>query len=37
MKARQKVAELKAAENSGSILGLYLSVLVVGTGSMSLK
>lgn len=37
MKARQKVAEIKAAENSGSILGLYLSVLVVGTGSMSLK
>ena len=37
MKARQRVAEIKAAENSGSILGLYLSVLVVGTGSMSLQ
>lgn len=37
MKARQKVAEIKATENSGSVLGLYLSVLVVGTGSMSLQ
>ena len=37
MKARQRVAEIKAAENSGSVLGLYLSVIVVGTGSMSLQ
>ena len=37
MKARQKVAELKAAENTGSMFSQYLSTLTVGLGSMSLK
>ena len=37
MKARQKVAELKSQENSGSMFGQYLSILTVGLGSMTLK
>ena len=37
MKARQRVAELKAQENTGSMLGQYLSILTTGLGSMSLK
>lgn len=37
MKARQRVAELNAKENSGSMFGRYLSVLTVGLGSMSLQ
>ena len=36
MKARQKVAKLKATENSGSMFTQYLSVLTVGT-SLTLK
>ena len=36
MKARQKVAEVKAKENSGSAFGQYLSVLTIGT-SLTLK
>ena len=37
MKARQRIAELNAKENSGSMFGRYLSVLTVGLGSMSLQ
>ena len=37
MKARQRVSELKANENSGSMFAQYLSTLTVGIGSMSLK
>ena len=37
MKARQKVAALKAQENSGSVFSQYLSTLTVGLHSMSLK
>ena len=37
MKARQKVAQLKAEENSGSAFAQYLSILTVGLESMSLK
>lgn len=38
MKARQKVAQLKASEGGdGSALAQYISTLVVGIGSMSLK
>ena len=37
MKARQKVAALKAQENSGSMFSQYLSTLTVGLHSMSLK
>lgn len=37
MKARQRVAELNAKENSGSMFGRYLSVLTVGLGSMRLQ
>lgn len=36
MKARQKVAQQKATENSGSAFGQYLSVLTIGT-SLTLK
>ena len=36
MKSRQKVAAKKAQENNGSMFGQYLSILVVGIGSMSL-
>lgn len=36
MKARQKVARLKATENSGSMFTQYLSVLTIGT-SLTLK
>lgn len=36
MKARQKVAALKAEEQKGSVFSQYLSVLTVGIGSMSL-
>ena len=36
MKARQKVAQIKATENSGSMFTQYLSILVVGT-SLTLK
>ena len=36
MKARQKVAKLKATENSGSMFTQYLSVLTIGT-SLTLK
>ena len=36
MKSRQKVAAMKAQENNGSMFGQYLSILVVGIGSMSL-
>lgn len=37
MKARQKVAEQKAQENSGSMFSQYLSIITVGIGSMSLR
>ena len=37
MKGRQRVAELKAEENSGSAFAQYLSILTVGLDSMSLK
>ena len=37
MKARQKVAAIKASENSGSMFAQYLSILTVGINSMSLK
>lgn len=37
MKARQKVAALKAQENSGSMFSQYLSTITVGLHSMSLK
>lgn len=37
MKARQRVAAQKAANNSGSMFAQYLSTLTVGIGSMSLK
>lgn len=38
MKARQKVAQQKAKEQSnGSMFGQYLSILTIGTGSMNLK
>ena len=36
MKARQKVAEIKAKENSGSMFGQYLSILSIGL-SISLQ
>ena len=36
MKARQKVAQQKATENSGSMFTQYLSVLTIGT-SLTLK
>ena len=36
MKARQKVAKLKATENSGSMFTQYLSILTIGT-SLTLK
>ena len=36
MKSRQKIAALKAESNSGSMFGQYLSILVIGTGTMSL-
>lgn len=36
MKSRQKIAEMKAKENSGSMFGQYLSVLTIGT-SLTLK
>ena len=36
MKSRQKVAAMKAQEDNGSMFGQYLSILVVGIGSMSL-
>lgn len=37
MRGRQKAAQLKAAENSGSAFAQYLSALTVGIGSMSLQ
>lgn len=37
MKARQRVAAIKASENSGSMFAQYLSTLTVGISSMSLK
>ena len=37
MKARQKVAQLKAEVDNGSMFGQYISVLTVGLGSMSFK
>ena len=37
MKARQRVAEAKAKENTGSMIGQYLSTLTVGLHSMSLN
>ena len=37
MKARQRVAQAKAQENSGSMFSQYLSVLTVGLGSMTLR
>lgn len=37
MKARQRVAAIKASENSGSMFAQYLSTLTVGINSMSLK
>ena len=37
MKARQRVAQLKAKEEQGSMFGQYLSILTIGTGSMSLQ
>lgn len=36
MKARQKVAASKAQEHNGSMFGQYLSILTIGTGTMSL-
>lgn len=36
MKSRQKIAAMKAQENSGSMFGQYLSILVIGTGTMNL-
>lgn len=35
MRARSRVAQLKAEENSGSMLGQYISILTVGLGSMT--
>lgn len=37
MKARQRVAAQKAAENGGSAFAQYISTLTVGLGSMSLQ
>ena len=37
MKARQKVAQLKAEEQSGSMFGQYISILAVGLGSMTIN
>ena len=37
MKARQKVAQQKAAEGGGSALAQYVSTLTIGLNSMSLK
>lgn len=37
MKARQRVAELKTQENSGSMFSQYLSIITVGIGSISLR
>ena len=37
MKARQKVAAIKAKEQSGSMFGQYLSILTIGTGTMTLR
>ena len=37
MRARQRVAEQKAHENSGSVFGQYLSILTIGLHSMSLQ
>lgn len=37
MKARQKVAAQKTKEEKGSTFGQYLSILTIGTGSMSLQ
>ena len=36
MKARQKVAAIKAKEQGGSMFGQYLSILTIGTGTMTL-
>lgn len=36
-KARQKVAQLKAAEESGSMFGKFISILTVGLNSMRLE
>ena len=37
IRARQRVAQLKAKEEQGSMFGQYLSILTIGTGSMSLQ
>ena len=37
MKARQKVAQLKTEEQSGSMFGQYISILTVGLGSMTIN
>ena len=37
MKARQKVAQLKSEEQSGSMFGQYVSILTVGLGSMTIN
>lgn len=37
MKGRQRVAALKQAENNGSMLGQYISIVTVGIHSMSLQ
>ena len=37
MKARQKVAQLKSEEQSGSVFGQYISILTVGLGSMAIN
>ena len=37
MKARQKVAQLKSEEQSGSVFGQYVSILTVGLGSMTIN
>lgn len=37
MKGRQRVAALKQAENKGSMIGQYLSIVTVGIHSMSLR
>ena len=37
MKARQRVAQQKSQNNSGSMFGQYISILTVGLGSMTVK
>lgn len=37
MKARQRVAQQRSQNNSGSMFGQYISILTVGLGSMTVK